>query len=338
MMKILLVQSAFLGDVVLATPLIRAIHYKHPNCELSFLTTPAAAKLLKCDQLLKEVIVFDKRKEYSGLTGIIKFAKELRARDFDLVYTVHKSARTSILLYLAGIRERIGFKNARLSFLYSKKVIRNQNQHDVLRNLDLLQLGEEEKEDFAELRLIEPRLENLNEKFVAKYEDLIKSIPYAVITPGSMWETKRWHAEGFRAVAEYLRSIGLRVFLLGAPNESKIAQKVAEGLDLDNLVGQTSMEELLFLAKNAQLIVCNDSMMLHVASAFKRPNVSIFCATSPEFGFGPWRNHALTVEKQGLACKPCMRHGSKKCPNGTNACMNDLGSDKVIRAIEKIME
>ena len=98
------------------------------------------------------------------------------------------------------------------------------------------------------------------------------------------------------------------------------------------------MAEALPLYQDAALVVCNDSLALHLASAFKVPNVAVFCATSPEFGFGPWENCAEVVEKKELACKPCRRHGSMKCPTGTESCMNDLGADKVISAIQNVMD
>src|SRR5690606_2227043 len=109
------------------------------------------------------------------------------------------------------------------------------------------------------------------------------------------------------------------------------------GLAVTNLAGKTKVGELLTLVQRAGLVVCKDSMALHVASAFKRPPVAVFCATSPSFGFGTPRSPAEVVEVQGLACKPCRRHGSQKCPTGTEACMRDLSSGQVIRAAERVV-
>ncbi|MCK5540435.1 MAG: hypothetical protein KAI69_05855, partial [Deltaproteobacteria bacterium] len=83
--------------------------------------------------------------------------------------------------------------------------------------------------------------------------------------------------------------------------------------------------------------ICNDSMALHMASACKIPTVAIFCATIPQFGFGPWQNRAVIVEKKDLDCRPCARHGSRQCPNQTRACMDDLPATAVIEAIESIL-
>jgi len=89
--------------------------------------------------------------------------------------------------------------------------------------------------------------------------------------------------------------------------------------------------------EQSRLVICNDSMALHMASAFKVPNVAVFCATSPEFGFGPWENpKSAVVQDDTLACKPCRRHGSNRCPNGTEACMT-IDAQKVIDACAGIL-
>lgn len=90
--------------------------------------------------------------------------------------------------------------------------------------------------------------------------------------------------------------------------------------------------------QKARLVVCNDSMSLHMASALKVPTVAIFCATSPTFGYGPWQNQAIVVERRDLACKPCRPHGSRRCPNGTEACMRGLAADEVISAVDRLLD
>jgi heptosyltransferase-2 len=117
-----------------------------------------------------------------------------------------------------------------------------------------------------------------------------------------------------------------------------VSAKVAGGTEVIDLTGKTDIAETMYIVKNARLIVCNDSMALHMASAFKVPNVAIFCATSPQFGFGPWKNRAVVVEKKDLTCRPCRRHGGRSCPTGTEACMKDLSPDEVIGAIKSLLD
>lgn len=336
-MRILLVQTAFLGDLVLSTPLIKAIKEKHPACKLWVMTTPLAKKLLSSDKELEGVIAFDKRKEFKGIGGIFKFSKELKKYNFDLVYSLHKSLRTTLVLKLAGIKERVGFRQAKASFLYTKTINRAKASHDVIRNLSLLGLTEKEADRFAELRLIAPKVDELNEdlkKMLNSFSSNSKK--YVVLAPGSAWMTKRYHSFGFKSVAKHFLDLGFEVILVGGPDEVSVSNEVAKNIEVNNLVGKTNMQELLYIIANSECVVCNDSMALHVASAFKRKVVVAFCATSPEFGFGPWRTESRVVQNESLSCKPCMRHGSNKCPNGTNACMT-FSPKYMINALNEIM-
>lgn len=335
-MKILLVQTGFLGDVVLATPLIEAIKAKHHNCHLWILTTPIASKLFVNDSKVDGVIAFDKRNEYKGYKGLIKFSKIIADHKFDTVYSLHKSLRTSILLKLSGIKNRVGFKNAKASFLYNTKIVRPYEKHDVLRNLSLLELSNKEQDLYSNLRLIAPQINDLSTDIRDFLESLAqKNRPYFVIAPGSVWKTKRYHANGYREVVKYLNSVDINVVLVGGPDEIAISNEVAKDLIVNNFTGKTNIQELLAIIANSECVICNDSMTLHVASAFKKKVVVSFCATSPEFGFGPWKTKFKIVQKEGLSCKPCMRHGSNSCPTGTNACMT-FSSNKIVNAIKEL--
>lgn len=333
--KILLVQTSFLGDTILSTAVIAGIKKVSPESELWMMTTPLSTALVKHDPLLSGVIGYDKRKKDRGLKGLFAMARKLKAMKFDLVFALHRSYRTSVLLYLAGIPRRIGFRNAKLSFLYHRTWKRNPADHDVIRNLSILRDYGEPLSFDTDMRLFAPALDELGEtarNTVAKNDK-----PYAVLVPGSAWATKMWHHEGFRQTAAHLISKGLGVLLLGAPEDMETNRRVADGLDVTDLAGRTSISDALYLVKHAALVVCNDSMSLHMASAFRIPTVVVFCATSPSFGFGPWKNNAVIVEKE-LDCRPCSRHGQKSCPNGTNACMRDIPFAQVADAIDTVLE
>lgn len=331
-MKILLVQTSFLGDTILSTPLIGAIKARHPDSELWMMTTPLSAPLVREDPCLHGVIEFDKRGKHSGLTGFYRLLQQLRGHAFDSVYSLHRSGRTSLLLACAGIPLRIGFQNARFRFLYHQRRKRPAGTHEVERNLALIDRVAEDA-NWGDLRLFAgvpapdetPPLEGKADQ------------PYVVLVPGSEWRTKRWSIDGFRGVArEYLEQ-GFRVILLGAPKEREIARQVADSLAVQNLVGRTSMAQSMRIVRDAALVVCNDSMMLHMAAAFKVPTVSIFCATSPAFGFGPWRNEARVVERKNLWCRPCHRHGSSICPTGMERCIHEVTAQHVISAGREIL-
>lgn len=332
-MRILLVQTSFLGDTILSTPLIAALKQLHAGAELWMMTTVLANQLIRHDPLLAGTIIFDKRSSRSGFSGLWQTARELRELKFDRAYSVHRSARTSLLLFLAGIPERIGFKEASLSFLYTKSVHRQKREHDVLRNLSLLSAESSLSELAHELRLYPPEIEQVG----PETSELVAGAGrYLVVVPGSAWRTKMWHWEHYREVVKQLCAVGEKVVLLGSPDEVEVAEQVGEGLAVVNLAGRISLAESMLIVKNAALVICNDSMALHMASAFKVPTVAIFCSTSPSFGFGPWRNNALVVEMQNLPCKPCGRHGFHSCPLSTESCMRELEAEEVLAAVREL--
>ena len=160
--------------------------------------------------------------------------------------------------------------------------------------------------------------------------------PYIVVSPGSAWATKRWSSTGFNSVIRSLERKGFSVVVVGTRNEHRICEQVCSQTSAKNLAGNTSLQELCWVISNSSGVLCNDSLNLHIASAFKVPSVVTFCATSPKFGFGPWRNESLIVEREDLPCKPCARHGGNFCPTGTRLCMDGLQSKKVLESCLKL--
>ncbi len=330
-MRILLVQTSFLGDTILSTPLIAGLKKLYPEAELWMMTTPLAATLVKRDPLLAGVIPFAKRGSESGIKGLLRQASELRKLNFAIAYSLHRSARTSLLLALSQIPLRVGFKSAKLAFLYHQTRTRPTNVHDVLRNLSLLDQDALKTDLPDQLRLFAPEKKELAPALQA---ELPAPGSYVLMVPGSAWETKRWSTAGYHKVTEYLTKKSCPVVLLGSDEEVKVCREVAGALKVINLAGRGDLDTALYLTKHSRLMICNDSMALHMASACKIPTVAIFCATIPEFGFGPWQNQAVIVEKKGLGCRPCARHGSRQCPNQTRACMDELPATEVIEAID----
>lgn len=332
-MKILLVQTSFLGDNILSTPVIPGIKSLYPGSELVVLTTVAAAAVYQGNPEVARVLTFDKRGQDKGVRGLIRLARQIRDERFDIAYSLHRSGRTALLLYFADIPIRIGFKQASLSFLYTQRKERARDRHEVERNMALLEPEILERTVRAELFL--PVVTPAPEVFEALCGQV--PAPYAVLVPGSVWATKRWAASEYRITAEKLVAEGKPVVLLGAPDEQEIADQVAQGTNVLNLVGKTSLPQMFSIIQSAAVVVCNDSMSLHVASAFGVPTVAVFCATSPAFGFGPWQNaSSRVVERTDLPCKPCRRHGGDVCPTGTNACMEQLPAREVLRAIAEV--
>ena len=333
-MNILLVQTSFLGDTILSTPVISGIKTIYPSANLWMMTTPESSHLVARDPLLTGVIPFDKRKTESGISGGVKMAHRLQEMNFEKVYALHRSPRTAILLKLSKIPNRIGFKDAKLSFLYTQTRMRSPKDHDVIRNLSIL-FGDAPLSAFdAEMRLFAPEKNEISPEI---QHLLPPENKYVVLVPGSVWNTKRWSMEGYREIVKYFNQTVYKVVLSGSPAEKPLLGQLSEGLEVINIAGQATIPDAMYVVSHAKMVICNDSMALHMASAFKVPNVAVFCATSPDFGFSPWKNRSIIVERADLACKPCRRHGSTTCPTGTWECINGLPAEQVIAAIEKLM-
>jgi len=337
------VQTGFIGDVVLSTPVIEAVFKLYPESEVSILTTPASAVLFKEDLRLKEVIKFDKRGLHSGLKGFSLILKEIKKRRFDIVFSLHKSSRTTFLLWLSQIPLRYGFKQAAFSFLYSKVSKRSKNEHDVLRNLSILKNLELDYLDFSsplKICLSENIQSGVNEKL-----EIFRDSKTIAIAPGSVWLTKTWTPEGYSELCKMLIADGYKIVLIGGPSDVAVGEEIIKGFDenrsladnYQNMIGKLSILESVALIKLVDVIVSNDSAPLHFASSMQTPVVALFCATVPEFGFGPWMTKHRIIEVKNLACRPCGRHGGNSCPTGTHACRLGINAKQVSSAVTQLL-
>lgn len=352
--RVLVVPKGFIGDIVLTSPVFEAIKRDAPDAHVTALVPPQFADFVRRDIYVDDVITFDRRKQSSGLKGMRALAAQLSQNKFDVAYAFQRSPRTSMLLRLAGIPERVGPADALLSFLFTRKVRSVKRNHEVVRNLQSLQedLGFEMRSEIEALmkggpipasNLFSLRVPEVShDEISAPLAGLLSTQqPFVVLSPGSAWETKRWDAAGFRKVAELLMTRGMRIVVVGAPDDASACSEVCrdhhvpEGM-ITNLCARTSLLELIYLIRASSGVVCNDSLALHLASAAKVPTVAVFCATSPLFGFGPWKNRAVVLEKAELFCKPCRRHGSRRCPTGTRACMTGVSAQDVVAAFDDL--
>ncbi|MCB0323991.1 MAG: lipopolysaccharide heptosyltransferase II [Bdellovibrionales bacterium] len=334
--RILLVQTGFLGDVVLSLPVVDALAELYPRSELFFLTTPGAAGLLRSHPKISQVLTYDKRGADAGLGGLRRMALKLQQLSISQAFSLHKSHRTALLLAFARIPRRYGFAEAAAPWLYHQTAHRTDLSHEVLRNLALLRvLG---REPTATSRIVLP----LDEATMHRAAELLLQAGerrVVGIAPGSVWPTKRWTTDGFAAVAAGLSRRGYAVALIGGPEDAAIGAEIERlaNVPLLNLIGQAKLVESAAVIARLEALVTNDSAPLHLASATGVPIVALFCATVPEFGFGPWGVPSRVLEVTGLTCRPCGRHGGRTCPTGTHACQWNLFPSRVVRAVDELL-
>ena len=339
--NILVVQTAFPGDIVLTTPLFKALKKEFPNSKLSLLTTPPGCQLLQENKEIDSLIPYDKKGEDKGIHSYFYLIARLREMNFDLCIAPHRSARTSLMALAAGIKERIGYTEASFSFLYTKEVVRDKNQHEVDRILSLLnplqiEVNAEDKQ--PSLAISQESSENMGKRF----DELgIKSDHLVIgVAPGSVWNTKMWTPEGFAAVIDNLiETYDAKVLLLGAPSDSEASNKVISICKKEpiDLVGKTTLKELIAVIDRCKLIIGNDSAPGHVASARNVPVISIFGPTVPAFGYAPYGKDVIVVEKD-IPCRPCHHHGPKVCPKGNFRCMKEIKSAEVLEQVKRVIK
>ncbi len=336
LMKILIVQTGFLGDLVLSTGFFAETRRMYPAADIAVMTTPEARILAENHPAVNRAIVFDKRGAHSGVKGFMEMTRRLQAEQFDLAFSLHKSFRTALLLRAARIPLRYGFRESALPWLYTATVRRSHLAHEALRNLVLLEaVGGKIRKMDSRLTLGIPReAEESAERLLGSH-----SAPIVGLAPGSVWATKKWTPSGFAAVGDELTEMGYRLVLLGGPKDVDSGSAVEALLERPvlNLIGKTDLITSAAVIGRLSLLITNDSAPLHIASALGVPVVAPFCATIPEFGFGPWKVRGETVGVSGLSCRPCGRHGGNSCPTGTHACQLKLRPDMVMDAVQRVL-
>ena len=328
-MKILVWQTAFLGDLILSTPLFASIKALYPESQLHIIAKPFGKDVLKNNPYVDKLIIFDKNKQ-----STLSLIKQLKDEKYDIAVSPHRSHRASYSLFLSKIPIRIGFDKAGFSFLYTKKAQhRFDGTHEIDRNLQLLKFLDR----YNEKKLIKfPQLflDEEEDKFYKKYG--LESKKYIAVAPGSKWKTKRWTKEGFAEVLDRLSKTE-EVVIIGSNEDADFTEeilKLSKSKPL-NLVGKTNLRESFSIIKHAKALISNDSAPVHMAVAFNTPVVDIYGPTVKDFGFYPYRN-GIVVEVP-LECRPCGLHGHNQCPIKTHQCMKDITADMVLQAYKKLI-
>ena len=333
-MKILILQTAFIGDVVLATPLIEAATKRYPEAEISFLTIPYSAPVLRNHPGLKRIIVFEKRGR-GGFRNTLSIVKELKREKYDLAIVPHRSFRSAAMVSAAGITKRVGFDKSAGKFLLTEAIEYRNDWHEVKRNLSLLGMQDE---DFP------PGLypgEAETEKAIRFLKKNGIEDACIAIAPGSIWNTKRWLEHHFQDLLKSMKSGGLPpVVLVGSSGERKLSEEIAGGLEGYAFVAAGILDPLqsAALLKNAGALIANDNAAGHIAAAVGTKVVTVFGPTIPGFGFAPFGEGHRIVEHPGLYCRPCRIHGSGRCPEKHFRCMLELKPERVLETLMEIIQ
>ncbi|MBF8961781.1 glycosyltransferase family 9 protein [Pontibacter sp. FD36] len=327
MKKILIIQTAFLGDVVLATGLVEKLHAHYPDAQLDFLLRKGNESLLKGHPLLRQVLVWNKQEgKYKSLLQLLK---QIRQERYDLVVNLQRFGATGILTALSGAGETVGFDKNPFSRFFTRRYTHDVNSgtHEVERNHLLIA-------SLTDGQPAKPRLYPSPGDF-AKVQPL-KQESFICMAPTSVWFTKQYPPEQW---VELLDQLGDRykVYLLGAPADKMHCEEIiskTKNQRVENLCGQLNLLQSAALMRDAVLNYVNDSGPMHLASALDAPTCAIFCSTVPSFGFGPLASFSAVVEREEpLYCRPCGLHGYKSCPEGHFKCAKDIRTGQLLEVL-----
>ena len=322
-MKFLVIQTAFIGDVVLATPLVEKLHQFFPDARIDFMLRKGNEKLLDGHPHLHKVWIWDKRQaKYQNLW---KLTRQFRRERYDWIINCQRFAAAGLVTVAGGARHTVGFNKNPLSLFFSRAVPHvfgtpEQPVHETMRNLSLIRHLTDEKP-------VNPRLYP-QAADAARVEELAAGkTPYVCIAPTSVWFTKQYPLHKWKELMEHFPD-HVTVFLLGGPGDAPACDQLladTQHPSVHNLAGQLSFLESAALMKGAAMNYVNDSAPLHLASSMDAPVAAVFCSTLPLFGFTPLSSkHELVETREYLPCRPCGLHGRKACPKGHFACAESI--------------
>ncbi len=329
--KILIIQTAFLGDAILATSLLESLHVAFPQAQLDLLVRKGHEGLLDGHPYVHEVLTWNKKENrYRNLWSLMK---GIRERKYDRVITLQRFASTGFLTAFSGAEFRIGFKKNPFSFAFThaEKHVLQAGTHEIERNYSLIK-------EWTTGGLQKPRLYPTPADYAAVKN--YQNVPYVSVAPASVWFTKQYPAERW---VELIRKLPPRfaVRILGSPADFELGQKIIEASGLQdralNLCDRLSFLESAALMQGAAMNYVNDSAPMHIASAMNAPVCAVYCSTVPAFGFGPLSEQSYIVERKGtLSCRPCGLHGHRACPEGHFRCALDIETDQLVEVIKEI--
>jgi heptosyltransferase-2 len=324
--RILVIQTAYLGDTVFTSALAGALLRRFPAAEIDLCVTPRGRDVALAMPGVQHVHVFDKREADAGMRGLRRVAARLATRQYPLAVLPHRSLRTALLARMARIPERVGFEGMPASWLCTARVATREKTF-LRKEADLARaLGAEP----APMRLL-PRAEWISAARATLAESADARL--AAVCLGSEWATKIWPVQHVIDLVRGMAGTGLRPVLLGGPRERALAEEVRAAAPCIDTTGNSVGEALAILSLCA-LAVGGDTGLVHAARALGIPTVAVFGPTPADVHlFGP-RERVVSLD---LSCSPCTVHGSERCPLGHHRCLRDLDAGRVLASCREVL-
>ena len=332
MRKILIIQTAFIGDVVLATGVLEKLHQQFPDAKIDFVVRKGNESLFANHPFLHDVLIWVKKE--SKYLNLFRLIIKIRRNKYDSVINMQRYAATGFMTVISGAKTTIGFDKNPLSFLFSQKITHQfvgksgKTLHEIERNHLLIQSL---TDNIASKPKLYPSI--VDESFIKEY----KTRPYICIAPASVWFTKQFPKEKWINLINEIPSI-YPVYLLGAPSDMLLCNEIIAAKthpSVTNMAGKLTFLQSAALQKGALMNYVNDSAPMHFASSVNAPVAVVYCSTIVGFGYGPLSDKSFVIEtQQPLSCRPCGLHGKKACPLGHFNCAKNITNKQLLFAIE----
>ncbi len=320
-MKCLIIQTAFIGDAILATALVEDLKNEYPNAQVDFLLRKGNEGLLAGNPKLDKLYVWDKKRKTASQIEIIK---RIRKEKYDYVFNLQRYLSSGLFTIFSGARHKIGFKKNPLSAFFSERIDHTFEKgiHETDRNNGVIQ-G------------LVPNAKKRPKLYPGKsdYEKVakLKIGEYFVIAPTSVWYTKQWPAGKWAELIKKLPD-NAPIYLVGAPGDKNGCEAIKDANKekaVVNLAGELSLLQTAALMQDAKMNYMNDSAPLHLASSMNAPTRAVFCSTVTDFGYTPLSDNSAVIEHvEELECRPCGLHGHKSCPKDHYKCAVEIEVDE----------
>lgn len=332
------VQTAFLGDVILTIPFLLRLKSISPSEKLIVVCKKGLGEFLKNDGVVDGFIEIEK----SDRQSYAKARQQLKTFHITYLYCIHRSIRSLLFSSQISADQKIGFNSVLGFWVFDECVDYENRWPDAIRKFKLLRSRDQEvkatlsEQDFDILNLADSKGKLPKTPKLFSFPRLQKIVKKQIcLFPGSVWATKRWTKIGFTEVARKFNQMGYQVLLLGGADEKSLCDEIALQVSgVKVFAGELTISESLKKVEESLLVVANDSAATHMAAYKNTPAVTVFGATTLNLGFRPWSDESRVVQKE-LNCRPCGKHGPQKCPLGHHNCMKLIPSEVVI---EKSLE
>lgn len=333
MKKILVIGPSWVGDCMLMQPMLMRLKQRHTDCRIDVLAPAWTAGLLDALPEVNQSIVNPFPHGTLQLKARYRLGVELRAAHYDQVIVLPNSLKSALTPFFARIPLRTGFVGEMRHGLLNdaRKLDKSELPLMVERFAQLA----EERDAKIPRPLANPQLSISTNQVDATLIKLSLSLaqPVAIFCPGAEYgPAKRWPGSYFADIANRLHAKGYAIWLIGSAKDHGIAEKIASNSPALNLCGQTDLSDALALLSIAQLVISNDSGLMHLAAALDRPLIALFGSSSPQFT--PPLSSAAAIVKLDLECSPCFK---RVCPLGHFNCMNQLTPELVWEKIQRIL-